>query len=122
RAWMVEQIGANDVVVTTALVPGRRAPVLISEAAVAAMRPGSVIVDLAAEAGENCASTVPDQIVTTPNGVTIVGTTNLPSTIPADASRLYSRNVFALLSPWIKDGALTIDPNDDVAKGAVVAR
>jgi len=122
RAWMIEQIGANDVVITTALVPGRRAPVLISEAAVAAMKPGSVIVDLAAEAGGNCALTQPDQIVTTPNGVTIVGTTNLPSTMPADASRLYSRNVYALLSPWIKDGVLNIDPNDDVAKGAVVAR
>ena len=95
---------------------------LISEAAVAAMKPGSVIVDIAAEAGGNCALTVADEIVTTPNGVTIVGTTNLPSTMPADASRLYSRNVYALLSPWIKDGALEIDPNDDVAKGAVVAR
>jgi NAD(P) transhydrogenase subunit alpha len=122
RAWMVEQIGANDVVITTALVPGRRAPVLISEAAVAAMKPGSVVVDLAAEAGGNCALTVPGEIVTTPNGVTIIGTTNLPGTMPADASRLYSRNVFALLSPWIKDGTLTIDPEDDVAKGAVVTR
>lgn len=122
RAWMVEQIGANDVVITTALVPGRKAPVLISEAAVAAMKPGSVVVDLAAEAGGNCALTVADEIVTTPNGVTIVGTTNLPGTMPADASRLYSRNVFALLSPWIKDGTLTIDPDDDVAKGAVIAR
>ena len=122
RAWMVEQIGANDVVITTALVPGRKAPMLITEAAVAAMKPGSVIVDIAAEAGGNCALTVPDQIVTTPNGVTIVGTTNLPGTMPADASRLYSRNVFALLSPWIADGRLTIDPDDDVAKGAVVVR
>jgi NAD(P) transhydrogenase subunit alpha len=122
RAWMVEQIGANDVVITTALVPGRKAPVLISDAAVAAMKPGSVIVDLAAEAGGNCALTKADAIVTTANGVSIVGTTNLPSTMPGDASRLYSRNVYALLSPWIKDGALTIDPDDDVAKGAVIAR
>ncbi len=122
RAWMVEQIGANDVVITTALVPGRKAPLLISEVAVAAMKPGSVIVDIAAEAGGNCALTVADQIVTTSGGVTIVGTTNLPSTMPADASRLYSRNVYALLSPWIKDGRLEIDPADDVAKGAVVAR
>jgi NAD(P) transhydrogenase subunit alpha len=122
RAWMAEQIGANDVAITTALVPGRKAPVLITQAAVAAMKPGSVIVDLAAEAGGNCALTVPDEVITTPNGVTIVGTTNLPSTMPADASRLYSRNVHALLSPWLKDGALQIDMNDDVAKGAVVAR
>jgi len=122
RAWMVEQIGANDVVVTTALVPGRKAPVLISEAAVAAMKPGSVIVDIAAEAGGNCALTVPGEVTRTANGVTIVGTTNLPGTMPADASRLYSRNVYALLSPWVADGKLTIDPDDEVAKGAVVAR
>ncbi len=121
RAWMVEQIGLNDVVITTALVPGRKAPVLITKAAVEAMKPGSVIVNLAAEAGGNCELTVPDAVTTTPNGVTIVGTTNLASTMPADASRLYSRNVYALLSPWIKDGTLEIDMNDEVAKGAVVA-
>jgi NAD(P) transhydrogenase subunit alpha len=120
RAWMVEQIGANDVVITTALVPGRKAPVLISEDGVKAMKPGSVIVDLAAEAGGNCALTVPDEVITTPNGVTIIGTTNLPGTMPSDASRLYSRNIYALLSPWIKDGVLSIDMNDDVAKGAVI--
>ena len=120
RAWMVEQIGNNDVVITTALVPGRKAPTLITQAAVAAMKPGSVIVDIAAEAGGNCALTVADEIVTSPNGVTIVGTTNLPSTMPADASRLYSRNVHALLSPWIKDATLAIDMNDEIAKGAVV--
>jgi H+-translocating NAD(P) transhydrogenase subunit alpha len=122
RAWMVEQIAANDVVITTALVPGRKAPVLISEAAVAAMKPGSVIVDLAAEAGGNCALTVADQTIVSPGGVSIVGTTNLPATMPADASRLYSRNVYALLSPWIKDGTLAIDMDDEVAKGAVVTR
>jgi H+-translocating NAD(P) transhydrogenase subunit alpha len=122
RAWMVEQIGANDAVITTALVPGRKAPVLITEQAVAAMKPGSVIVDLAAEAGGNCALTKPDEIVTSSNGVTIIGTTNLPGTMPADASRLYSRNVYALLSPWIADGSLSIDMNDDVAKGAIIAR
>lgn len=121
RAWMVEQIGINDVVITTALVPGRKAPILISEAAVAAMRPGSVIVDLAAEAGGNCALTIPDEIATSPNGVTLIGTTNLPSTMPYHASQLYSRNVYALLSPWMKDGALTVDMDDDVAKGACVA-
>lgn len=121
REWMVEQIAANDVVVTTALVPGRKAPVLISEAAVDAMKPGSVIVDIAAEAGGNCALTAPDEIVTTPNGVTIVGTTNLPSTMPYDASQLYSRNIHALLSPWIKDGVLRVDMDDEVAKGACVA-
>jgi len=121
RAWMVEQIGTNDVVITTALVPGRKAPVLVSAAAVAAMKPGSAIVDLAAEAGGNCELTVADQVVTSPNGVTIVGTTNLPSTMPYHASQLYSRNVYALLSPWLKDGDITVDMNDEVAKGACVA-
>jgi NAD(P) transhydrogenase subunit alpha len=121
RAWMVEQIGANDVVVTTALVPGRKAPVLVSAAAVAAMKPGSAIVDLAAEAGGNCELTVADQVITSPNGVTIIGTTNLPSTMPYHASQLYSRNVYALLSPWLRDGEVVVDMNDEVAKGACVA-
>ena len=122
RVWMVEQIGANDVVITTALVPGRRAPVLVSESAVSAMRPGSVIVDLAAEAGGNCALTVPDEVVVSPNGVTIVGTTNLAATMPYHASQLYSRNVFALLSPWIKDGELSIDPERRSRQGRVRRR
>jgi NAD(P) transhydrogenase subunit alpha len=121
RAWMVDQIGANDVVITTALVPGRKAPILVSAAAVAAMKPGSVVVDLAAEAGGNCELTVPGETIVSPNGVTIIGTTNLAGTMPYHASQLYSRNVYALLSPWIKDGILTIDPNDEVARGAGVA-
>jgi NAD(P) transhydrogenase subunit alpha len=122
RAWMVEQIGNNDVVITTALVPGKRAPVLVSATAVAAMRRGSVIVDLAAEAGGNCELTVAGTTVESPNGVTIVGTTNLPSTMPFHASQLYSRNVYALLSPWISDGAIVVDESDEVATGATVAR
>ncbi|HTU69208.1 MAG TPA: Re/Si-specific NAD(P)(+) transhydrogenase subunit alpha [Candidatus Baltobacteraceae bacterium] len=122
RAWMVEQIGKNDVVITTALVPGRRAPVLVSEAAVAAMQPGSVIVDIAAEAGGNCALTKAGQTVISSNGVSIIGAVNLPSTMPYDASALYSRNVYALLSPFIKNGAIALDPQDDVIKGACVAR
>ena len=122
RAWMVEQIGKNDVVITTALVPGRRAPILITEAAVAAMKPGSVIVDLAAEAGGNCALTRADETVVSENGVRIIGTTNLPSSMPYNASQLYSRNIHALLSPFLKDGALALDPQDDVVKGACVVR
>jgi NAD(P) transhydrogenase subunit alpha len=122
RAWMVEQIGKNDVVITTALVPGRKAPILVSEAAVAAMKPGSVIVDLAAEAGGNCALTKAGETVTSANGVSIIGAVNLASTMPYDASMLYSRNVYALLSPFIRDGTLTLDPNDEVIKGACIAR
>ena len=122
RAWMVEQIGANDVVITTALVPGRRAPLLVSAAAVAAMKPGSVIVDLAAEAGGNCELTKANETVLSQNGVTIIGTTNLPATMPFNASQLFSRNVFALISPFLKDGALVLDPDDEIIKGACVAR
>ncbi|HUA09074.1 MAG TPA: Re/Si-specific NAD(P)(+) transhydrogenase subunit alpha [Candidatus Acidoferrales bacterium] len=121
RAWMVEQIGKNDVVITTALVPGRRAPVLVSEAAVAAMKPGSVIVDLAAEAGGNCALTKAGETVVSPNGVSIIGAVNVASTMPYNASQLYSRNVYALLSPFIKNGALGLDFEDDVIKGARIA-
>ncbi|MHB8141565.1 MAG: Re/Si-specific NAD(P)(+) transhydrogenase subunit alpha [Vulcanimicrobiaceae bacterium] len=122
RAWMVEQIGKNDCVITTALVPGRAAPLLVSEAAVAAMRPGSVIVDLAAEAGGNCALTRRDEIFTTENGVTIIGTTNLPSTMPFDASKLYSRNIAALLALFVaKDGTPAIDFNDEIVRGACIA-
>ena len=119
---MAETIAKNDVVITTAAVPGRRAPLIVTEAAVKAMQPGSVIVDLAAETGGNCALTKIGETAVTENGVTIIGTLNLPSTMPYDASRLYSRNLFALLSPFIKDGALVLDPNDDIVKGSCVVR
>ncbi len=122
KRFMVENIGKNDVVITTALVPGRKAPILVTDDAVAAMAPGSVIIDLAAEAGGNCTQTVRDQIVTSKNGVTIVGTTNLPSSMPYHASQLYSRNVFALLTPMVKDGVFAPDFDDEVVKGACVAR
>jgi len=121
QAWMVEQIGKNDVVVTTALVPGRRAPLLVSEAAVAAMKPGSVIVDLAAETGGNCALTKAGETVISAGGVQIIGAVNLASTMPFNASQLYSRNVYALLSPFVKDGALQLDFDDEVIKGARIA-
>ena len=119
---MAETIAKHDAVVTTAAVPGRPAPVIITEEAVKAMEPGSVIVDVAADTGGNCALTKRDQTIVTPNGVTIVGTTNLASTMPYDASRLYSRNIFALISPFIKEGALVLDQEDDVIKGACVVR
>jgi len=122
KRFMVENIGKNDVVITTALVPGKKAPVLVTDDAVAAMAPGSVIVDLAAEAGGNCTQTVRDEIATSVNGVTIVGTTNLPSTMPYHASQLFSRNVFALLSPMVEDGAFAPDFDDEVVKGACIAR
>lgn len=122
RRFMVDAIGASDVVITTALVPGRRAPVLITEEAVAAMHAGAVVVDLAAEAGGNCALTRPGETFVTANGVQIVGQTNLAATMPYHASQLYSRNVHALLSTLIKDGTLTMDMNDEVVRGATLVR
>ncbi len=119
---MAQTIAKNDVVITTAAVPGRPAPLIVTQEAVLGMQPGSVIVDLASETGGNCALTKRDEVVVSENGVTIVGTTNLPSTMPYDASRLYSRNLFALLSPFIKDGVLMLDPQDEIVKGACVVR
>ena len=119
RRFMLEHIGASDVVITTALVPGVRAPLLITEEAVEGMKPGSVIVDLAAEAGGNCALTVPGE-TTVAHGVTIIGQENLAGTLPYHASQLYSRNIFALLQLLIKDGQLNLDLSDEVIKGAML--
>jgi H+-translocating NAD(P) transhydrogenase subunit alpha len=110
-----------DAVITTALVPGRPAPRLIPASAVAAMRPGSVIVDLAAEAGGNCELTAPGEEVVRER-VTIVGLTNLPSTMPFHASQLYSRNVLALLQHLAPEGELTLDWEDEITASACVTR
>jgi H+-translocating NAD(P) transhydrogenase subunit alpha len=110
-----------DAVITTALVPGRPAPRLIPASAVAAMRPGSVIVDLAAETGGNCELTEPGEAVVR-EGVTIVGYTDLPSTMPFHASQLYSRNVLALLQHLAPDGALNLDWDDEITSSACVTR
>ena len=108
-----------DVVITTAAVPGRRAPVLVSEEAVRGMRAGSVIVDLAAETGGNCALTKPGETIVA-HGVTIVGTANVPSTVPYDASVLYSRNAFALLGLIAKGGELVLDMSDEIVRGTTL--
>jgi H+-translocating NAD(P) transhydrogenase subunit alpha len=110
-----------DVVITTALIPGRPAPRLIPASAVAAMRPGSVIVDLAAETGGNCELTEPGQEVVRED-VTIVGLTNLPSTMPYHASQLYARNVAALLHHLAPEGELVLDFGDEITGGACVTR
>ncbi len=109
----------SDVVVTTALVPGKPAPRLIPASAVEAMRPGSVIVDLAAETGGNCELTVPGE-VTLAHDVTIVGTLNLPSTMPLHASQMYARNIQAVLGHLIADGALQLDFDDEITADAVI--
>ena len=118
---LAEYIGGVDIVITTAAVPGRRAPQLVSEEAVRKMKPGSVIVDLAAETGGNCALTEPGRTVVK-YGVKIVGTTNLPSTMPFDASTLYSRNVFTLLALIAKDGTLNLDMSDEIIRGTTLVK
>jgi NAD(P) transhydrogenase subunit alpha len=122
RAAMVKAIGGSDVVITTAAIPGKRAPILVTREAVAAMAPGSVIVDLAAETGGNVEGTQPGEVVTSENGVTIVGPLNLASSLAYDASRLYARNVQALLDYVTKDGALALDPNDEIVAGSTLTR
>src|SRR4051812_28760278 len=115
-----ERIGEFDVVITTAAVPGRAAPRIIPASAVRAMRPGSVIVDLAADTGGNCELTQPGEVVER-EGVTLVGLTNIPSTMPYHASTLYSRNVNALLQHLAPGGELGLDWNDEITAGACVA-
>jgi H+-translocating NAD(P) transhydrogenase subunit alpha len=115
-----ERIAGFDVVITTAAVPGRPAPKIIPASAVEAMRPGSVLVDLAADSGGNCDLTKPGEIVEQA-GVTLVGLTNLPSSMPYHASTLYSRNVQALLLHLAPEGELSLDWSDEITSGACVA-
>jgi proton-translocating NAD(P)+ transhydrogenase subunit alpha len=114
-------IPAFDIVITTAAIPGRPAPKLITAEAVRAMRPGSVIVDLAADTGGNCELTVPGQEIVEA-GVTIVGTKNLPATMPTHASQLLSRNVASLVGLFVRDGELVLDWDDEIVSGACVTR
>jgi NAD(P) transhydrogenase subunit alpha len=116
---MASRVAAADVVITTALVPGRRAPVLISEEAVRGMRPGSVVVDLAAEQGGNCALTEPGREVVK-HGVLIIGPVNLAGTVPYHASQMYARTVTSYLLHLIKDGRLHLDLGDELTRGPLV--
>ena len=113
RTLIAEHAKTADVVITTAQVPGRRAPLLVTEEAVNGMKRGSVVIDLAASTGGNCAVSKPDETISR-DGVTILAPTNLAATVPVHASQLYSRNVTAFLSLIIKDGELQIDMQDDV--------
>jgi len=122
QAELAAHIARHDVVITTAQVPGRRPPLLVTEDAVAAMAAGSVIVDMGASAlGGNVAGSAPGQTVVTPNGVTIIGATNLPATVPTAASNAFSRNVSALLLHMTADGALQIDTTDEIQAGVVIS-
>ncbi len=115
-----EHIKKQDIVITTALIPGRAAPVLVTADQVATMKPGSVLIDLAVEAGGNVEGARVGETVVTPNGVSIVGHANLPGRIAADASALYAKNLVAFAGLMIKDGALTLDLDDEILKAAVV--
>ena len=121
---MATTVAKNDMVICTALVMGRRAPVIVSQAMVDAMRPGSVIVDLAAEAGGNCAATVPGEMSTTQNGVKVLGWNNWPSRIPVAASSLYARNLLTFLTAfWDKAASAPALPDsDDIVRGVLLTR
>jgi len=115
-----EHIKKQDIVITTALIPGRAAPVLVTAAQVATMKPGSVLIDLAVEAGGNVEGARVGEVVTTANGVLIVGYANLPGRIAADASALYAKNLVAFVGLMIVDGALVVDLEDEILKASAV--
>jgi NAD(P) transhydrogenase subunit alpha len=119
RELIGDRVAASDVVITTAAIPGRKAPILVTADMVRRMRIGSVIIDLAAETGGNCELTKPGEVIEV-GGVTIDGTRNLPSTMPVHASQLYSKNVSTLLLLLVKGGTLNLDFNDEIVKGACV--
>ncbi|MCY4158333.1 MAG: Re/Si-specific NAD(P)(+) transhydrogenase subunit alpha [Bacteroidetes bacterium] len=116
---LVPHLANSDVVITTALIPGRKAPTLVSQEAVEAMKPGSVIVDLAAASGGNCTLTTPDEVVMH-QGVQIIGHTNLPSTVPADASFLYARTITAMIGEFVRDGVFQSNFEDEIFKSVCV--
>ncbi|MBF2083605.1 Re/Si-specific NAD(P)(+) transhydrogenase subunit alpha [Thermoleptolyngbya sp. C42_A2020_037] len=120
RQVITEHVKQADVIITTAQVPGKAAPILLTEEMVAQMKPGSVVVDLAAEQGGNCACTEPGKDVVK-NGVTIMGPINLPSSLPIHASQMYAKNLTSLLQLMVKDGELLLNFDDDIIASACVA-
>jgi proton-translocating NAD(P)+ transhydrogenase subunit alpha len=121
REMMAKVVAASDVVITTAAVPGKRSPVLVTADMVANMAQGSVIIDLAAERGGNCELTKADQVVSE-YGVTIFGPTNLPSTVPYHASQMYARNVATFVAHLMKDKVLALDMSDEITRETLVTR
>lgn len=117
---LAARVKASDFVITTALIPGKPAPKLITKEMVASMAPGSVIVDLAAEQGGNCELTEPGKTAITANHVQILGPLNIPSSMPLHASQLYSKNVFALVQLLVKDGAVTLDFTDEIIEQSTI--
>ncbi|GJL51896.1 MAG: NAD(P) transhydrogenase subunit alpha [Nitrospirales bacterium] len=121
RELLARVIASSDVVISTAAVPGKKAPVLVTADMVAGMSPGSVIVDLAAERGGNCELTKPGQVIVA-NGVTIHGPENLTSTVPFHASQMYAKNIATFLQHLVKKGELKIDMDDEITKGTLLTR
>ncbi|PTX59158.1 NAD(P) transhydrogenase subunit alpha [Melghirimyces profundicolus] len=122
RRVIHKHIRESDIVITTALIPGRPAPLLVTEEMVADMKPGSVLVDLAAEAGGNCVLTQSGETVTTEGGVTLIGHTNLPSLVPVHASDMYARNIVKLLGLMVKDNRLDPDFEDEILRSTCITR
>lgn len=119
RQVIHDHASKSDVIITTAQIPGRKAPVLITKETVAAMKPGSVIVDLAASTGGNCELTKNNETVVV-NGVSIIGNSNLPSTIPSDASKMFGKNVITFLKLILNDGKINLNFEDDLVKGTCI--
>jgi NAD(P) transhydrogenase subunit alpha len=121
RELMTRVVAETDVVISTAAVPGKKAPILITEEMVKGMMPGSVIIDLAAERGGNCELTKPGEVIEV-HGVTIVGPINIPATVPYHASQMYGKNVTTFLLNMVKEGKLELDTGDEVVEESMVAR
>jgi NAD(P) transhydrogenase subunit alpha len=119
RQVIHDHASKSDVIITTAQIPGRKAPVLITKETVDAMKPGSVIVDLAASTGGNCEYTKNNETISQ-NGVTIIGNSNLPSTIPSDASKMFGKNVLNFLKLILTDGKINLNFEDDLVKGTCI--
>lgn len=120
RDMMSKVVAGSDVVITTAAIPGKKSPVLVTADMVAGMAPGSVIVDLAAERGGNCELTKADETVVA-HGVTIIGPTNLPATVPYHASQMYAKNIATFLLHLVKDGTLQLNRDDEIIRETLVA-
>jgi NAD(P) transhydrogenase subunit alpha len=118
---LTKAVAMADVVITTAAIPGKKAPVIITTEMIGRMKYGAIIVDMAAESGGNCALTQPGEHVIA-NDVNIHGPLNLPSRMPTHASELYAKNLYNFLSPWIKDGEMNIDWSDDVVAGTLLCK
>ncbi len=120
RQLMTKVVTDSDVIITTAAIPGKKSPILVTAEMIEGMQPGSVIIDLAAERGGNCEGTEADKQIVK-NGVTILGPTNISATVPKHASQMYAKNVATLLGHLVKDGQLNLDLSDEITAGIVVA-